>query len=137
MSIASALCRCILLFAHQAVCRAQKYLNAGADGIFPEALENQEEFERFARDVDTILLANMTEFGRTPYLSTDEFGDMGYNIVIFPVTLQRYAMKATQKALQTLKAQRSQKSLLDQMQTRSELYDLLGYAPELPTWTGD
>ncbi len=114
----------------EAVRRAQLYLEAGADGIFPEALENQQEFARFARDVDTILLANMTEFGKTPYLTVDEFGRMGYNIVIFPVTLQRYAMGATREALRTLKAERSQKSLIDRMQTRSELYDLLGYRPD-------
>ena len=111
----------------EAVRRAELYLRAGADGIFPEALESKEEFERFARDVDTILLANMTEFGKTPYLTADEFAAIGYNIVIFPVTLQRLAMKAAQDALRTLKQERSQQSLLDNMQTRRELYDLLDY----------
>lgn len=111
----------------EAVSRANQYTQAGADGIFPEALENQEEFERFAKDVDTILLANMTEFGKTPYLSADEFGQMGYNIVIYPVTFQRLAMKTVENSLQTLKKDGSMKSLVDQMQTRQELYDLLGY----------
>lgn len=111
----------------EAVRRAHAYLKAGADGIFPEALETREEFARFARDVDTLLLANMTEFGKTPFLTADEFGEMGYNLVIFPVTLQRVAMKATEDALRVLKAERSQKSLLDRMQTRRELYELLGY----------
>lgn len=110
-----------------AVRRAHLYLQAGADGIFPEALESREEFECFAKDVDTILLANMTEFGKTPYLTADEFGAIGYNLVIFPVSLQRIAMKATQEALRVLRAERSTKSLLDNMQTRAELYDLLGY----------
>lgn len=113
----------------EAVRRARLYLEAGADGIFPEALQSKEEFARFARDVDTILLANMTEFGKTPYLTADEFGEMGYNIVIFPVTLQRLVMKTTSKALQTIKRERSQKLLLDDMQTRQELYELLGYEP--------
>ena len=110
-----------------AVARAHAYLNAGADGIFPEALETREEFARFAKDVDTILLANMTEFGKTPYLTADEFGEMGYNIVIFPVTLQRVAMKAIEDALRVIKRDRSQKSIVERMQTREELYDVLGY----------
>ena len=111
----------------EAVERAHRYLDAGADGIFPEALHHREELGRFARDVDTVLLANMTEFGKTEYLTADEFAELGYNLVIFPVTFQRVAMKATEQALKTLKAERSQKSLLDRMQTRRELYDLLGY----------
>ncbi len=113
----------------EAVARARAYLDAGADGIFPEALETREEFERFARDVDTILLANMTEFGKTPYLPADEFGEMGYNIVILPVTLQRIAMKAMRNALRVIGSERSQRSIVDDMQTRQELYDLLGYRP--------
>ncbi|MBI4559268.1 MAG: methylisocitrate lyase [Candidatus Hydrogenedentes bacterium] len=110
-----------------AVRRAQKYLEAGADGIFPEALQTADEFRNFAQDVDTILLANMTEFGKTPYLTVDEFSAMGYNIVIFPVTLQRIAMKAMEDALHTLKREGAQRSLLEKMQTRQELYDLLAY----------
>lgn len=115
-----------------AVERAHAYLRAGADGIFPEALQCEEEFARFAKDVDTILLANMTEFGKTPYLSADEFAGMGYDIVIFPVTLQRYVMKATERALNTMKSERSQKSLVDDMQTRAELYALLDYDVKVP-----
>ncbi len=113
----------------EAVERANRYLEAGADAIFPEALEDRKEFQRFAKDVDTILLANMTEFGKTPYLTVDEFGELGYRIVIFPVTLQRIAMKATIEALKILRTERSQESLLDRMQTRKELYDLLDYNP--------
>ncbi len=111
----------------EAVSRAQAYLEAGADGIFPEALHDVEEFTRFAKDVDTILLANMTEFGKTPYLTVDEFAEMGYNIVIFPVTFQRLAMGVMQDALRTLKVERSQKSFVNRMQTRAELYELLEY----------
>jgi len=110
-----------------AVKRAHAYLEAGADGIFPEALQGAEEFARFAQDVDTILLANMTEFGKTPYLSVDEFAEIGYNIVIFPVTLQRIAMKAMQSALQELRETGTQRDMLELMQTRQELYELLDY----------
>lgn len=111
----------------EAVRRANAYLQAGADGIFPEALESREEFARFGRDVKSILLANMTEFGKTPYLTADEFAEMGYRIVIYPVTFQRIAMKATEEALRVLKIERTQRSVVDRMQTRKELYDLLGY----------
>ena len=114
----------------EAVRRAHLYIEAGADGVFPEALRSIEEIERFARDVDTILLANMTEFGKTPSLTAEEFAGMGYKIVIFPVTLQRVAMGALQRALRTLKCDGTQASLVDQMQTRDELYDLLGYRPD-------
>jgi methylisocitrate lyase len=116
----------------EAVRRAKMYIEAGADGIFPEALQNQDEFLRFAQDVDTILLANMTEFGKTPYLTADEFGEMGYNIVIYPVTFQRLAMKTMQDALQVLMTERSQKSIVDKMQTRQELYALLEYDMQTP-----
>lgn len=112
-----------------AVARAHAYLRAGADAIFPEALEDRAEFERFARDVPATLLANVTEFGRTPYLSVSEFAALGYRLVIFPVTLQRIAMKAMEQALRELRASGTQRGLLDQMQTRQELYDLLDYQP--------
>ncbi len=116
----------------EAVSRAHAYLKAGADGIFPEALQDVEEFARFAQDVDTILLANMTEFGKTPYLTVDEFADMGYRIVIFPVTLQRLVMGAARDALRILKTERSQQSFVDRMQTRAELYELLEYDMTIP-----
>lgn len=112
-----------------AVKRAHAYLEAGADGIFPEAMSSEEELERFAEDVDTILLANMTEFGRTPYLSVDRFGELGYDIVVFPVTLQRMAMRAMDEALLSIRECGSQEDLLNDMQTRDELYDLLHYRP--------
>jgi methylisocitrate lyase len=112
-----------------AVKRAHAYLEAGADAIFPEALESKEELARFARDVPAPLLANMTEFGKTPCLSVAEFAALGYKLVIFPVTLQRIAMKAIEGALAELKARGTQVGLLERMQTRQELYDLLGYRP--------
>ncbi len=115
-----------------AVARARAYVDAGADMIFPEALQNETEFERFAQDVAVPLLANMTEFGKTPYLTVDEFAGMGYRIVIFPVTLQRVAMKAVEHALATLRAHGTQRDLLERMQTRRELYDLLGYDVATP-----
>lgn len=110
-----------------AVARAHAYLRAGADGIFPEALTSREELARFARDVPALLLANMTEFGRTPYLSVAEFAALGYRLVIFPVTLQRIAMKAVGDALAELRQSGTQVGMLNRMQTRQELYELLGY----------
>jgi len=110
-----------------AVARAQACLKAGADMIFPEALQSREELERFARDVPAPLLGNMTEFGRTPYLTVAEWAALGYRLVIFPVTLQRVALKAVIEALAELQATGTQRGLLDRMQTRQELYDLLDY----------
>ena len=107
--------------------RANMYIEAGADAVFPEGLRSADEFAQVAKEVDTYLLANMTEFGSTPYLSVDEFGAMGYNMVIFPVTLQRTAMKAMENVLQIIKDTGCNEDALDQMQTRQELYDLLGY----------
>lgn len=112
-----------------AVHRAHAYLQAGADAIFPEALQDVEEFARFAQDVDSILLANMTEFGKTPYLPVERFAELDYNMVIFPVTLQRVAVKAMEEALRVLHNEGSQHALLDKMQTRDELYRLLDYRP--------
>jgi methylisocitrate lyase len=115
-----------------AVARSHAYLKAGADAIFPEALESREELERFARDVPAPLLGNLTEFGRTPLLLAEELAAIGYRIVIFPVTLQRVAIKAVTEALGELRQRGTQESLLDRMQTRQELYDLLGYNPAAP-----
>lgn len=111
-----------------AISRAQCYLEAGADVIFPEALESAKEFEEFARKVKAPLMANMTEFGRTPYLSVKEFGEMGYRMILFPMTAFRVAMKAIQQTLFELKNTGTQKGLLNRMQTRQELYDLVGYS---------
>lgn len=111
-----------------AIARARAYLKAGADGIFPEGLTSVEEFSAVAKALPkAILLANMTEFGKTPFISAAEFGRLGYAIVIFPVTLLRLAMKAVEKGLKELKERGSQKELIQIMQTRKELYDLLEY----------
>jgi len=110
-----------------AVARAHAYRQAGADVIFPEALQSREEFARFARDVPGPLLANMTECGRTPDLHVEEFTARGYRLVWGPGTRQRVAMKAVAGALAELRAAGTQQGLLPRMQTRQELYDLLGY----------
>jgi len=110
-----------------AVKRAHRYIEAGAGAVFPEALTTEEEFRRFARDVDVPLLANMTEFGKTPYFTVEEFAAMGYAMVLFPVTLQRAAMHAMERALEHLQREGTQRGLLDEMQTREALYDLLDY----------
>lgn len=109
--------------------RAKIYLDAGADGIFPEALESEAEFAQFARDVPAILLANMTEFGKSPALSAARLGEMGYRIVIFPMSLVRSAMRAVDDTLDAIASEGTTANLLGRMQTRRELYDLLGYDP--------
>ena len=111
----------------EAVRRAGAYVDAGADMIFPEALETREEFARFAEEARVPLLANMTEFGRGPLLTARELADLGYAAVLFPVTLLRVAMRAVDEALARLAADGTQQGLLDRMQTRAELYELLGY----------
>jgi methylisocitrate lyase len=116
-----------------AVRRARAYINAGADAIFPEALESADEFRTFARQLikeggKAPLVANMTEFGKTPYLSVGEFEELGYRLVLFPVTALRIATKAIDQLLAELRNRGSQRDLLEQMQTRQQLYDLLRYA---------
>jgi methylisocitrate lyase len=110
-----------------AVTRARAYVSAGADMVFPEALESADEFARFARLVDAPLLANMTEFGRSPLLSLDELAVLGYRAVLYPLTAFRAAMRAAEQTLIVLREQGTQRYLIDRMQTRAELYDLLGY----------
>jgi methylisocitrate lyase len=110
-----------------AVRRARLYLDAGADAIFPEALETADEFARFAREVPAVLLANMTEFGRGPNLDVATLGGLGYRLILFPLTAFRVAMKAAEEALRALHAAGHQRELLPRMQTRAELYDLLDY----------
>jgi methylisocitrate lyase len=112
-----------------AVKRAEKYLDAGADVIFPEALQSEEEFAEFARRIRAPLLANMTEFGKSPLLDLMRWGKMGYRLVIYPQTAFRIAMKAQQAALAELKTRGTQRSLIRNMQTREELYRLLKYDP--------
>ena len=110
-----------------AVARARLYLDAGADGIFPEALESAEEFADFARKVKCPLLANMTEFGRSPNLNVSELGAMGYRMVLFPLTAFRVAMRAAEQTLTDLFENGTQTESIRRMMTRAELYDLLGY----------
>lgn len=112
--------------------RAKAYVQAGADAVFPEALESAEEFRKFANalsqeGVKVPLVANMTEFGKTPYLSAREFEELGYRMVLFPVTLLRVATKAMEDMLVELKGLGTQRESLSKMHTRKELYDLLRY----------
>jgi methylisocitrate lyase len=110
-----------------ALARAAAYVEAGADMIFPEALESPDEFARFAREIKAPLLANMTEFGKSPLLSAKELSDLGIAAVLFPVTLLRTAMRAVSELLSELAATGTQRTALARMQTRAELYDLLDY----------
>jgi methylisocitrate lyase len=110
-----------------AIERGKMYLEAGADIIFPEALESKEEFARFAKEVKSPLLANMTEFGKTPLITAQEFKEMGYKYVIFPVTIFRVAAKAMKEALEVLLKEGTQKSLIDKMMTRKEQYEVINY----------
>jgi methylisocitrate lyase len=116
--------------------RAQKYLAAGADAIFPEALQTEEEFRTFAREINRPLLANMTEFGKSPLLSFEQLSELGYRMVIFPMSGFRVAMKATADFFAALKRSGTQTEWLDKMQTRKELYALLDYDPAADSWTG-
>jgi methylisocitrate lyase len=120
----------------QAVDRAGGYLEAGADAIFPEALQSAEEFRDFAKEIDLPLLANMTEFGRSPPLSFQELSDFGYRMVIFPMSAFRVAMKASEEFLRALKKSGAQSDWLEKMQTREELYELLDYDPTAASWRG-
>jgi methylisocitrate lyase len=110
-----------------AIDRAKAYADAGADMIFPEALQDHSEFERFRQAITVPLLANMTEFGKTKLLTTQQLASLGVNVVIYPVTTLRLAMKAVERGLTVLEKEGTQSSLLDDMQTRAELYDLLRY----------
>jgi methylisocitrate lyase len=110
-----------------AVERAKKYVAAGADWIFPEALATRDEFRSFAKEVNVPLVANMTEFGKSPLLTFSELNELGYRVVLYPVTLLRVAMTAAKAALSVIATEGTQRELLDSMQTRQELYDLLDY----------
>ena len=110
-----------------AVDRAKAYVDAGADMVFPEALADEAELAAFRKAVDVPLLANMTEFGKSPLLSAATLESLGYNVVIYPVTLLRLAMGAIEDGLRTILAEGSQQSLVPAMQTRKRLYELLHY----------
>ena len=111
----------------EAVHRARLYLAAGADAIFPEALESADEFAQFANDVDAPLLANMTEFGKSPLLDDAALGQMGYQMVLYPLTAFRAAMKAAADTLAELHKSGHQRNAVPNMMTRAELYDVLEY----------
>ena len=110
-----------------AVARAQLYLQAGADAIFPEALTSAEMFREFAARVKAPLLANMTEFGRTPFFTAAEFQAMGYRMVIWPVSSLRVANKAQAELYAAIRRDGGTQGMVDRMQTRAELYATIGY----------
>ena len=111
-----------------AIERARAYADAGADLIFTEALTSPAEFEKFRAAVDVPLLANMTEFGKSELLTTSQLTDIGYNVVIYPVTTLRLAMLAVENGLREIDSNETQSGLLDHMQHRERLYELLRYA---------
>jgi methylisocitrate lyase len=112
-----------------AVRRANLYRAAGADCIFPEGLQSEDEFARFAQECPGPLLANMTEFGKTPDITASRFAELGYSIVIHPLSMMRLAMGHVAKGLAALKRDGTVRAVLPEMQTRKELYELLGYEP--------
>src|SRR5256886_3371082 len=120
----------------RAVERAGEYLAAGADAIFPEALQSLEEFRDFAKEIDAPLLANMTEFAKSPLLTFEQLANFGYRMVIFPQSAFRVSMKASEKFFAALKKTGAQSDWIDKMQTRQELYDLLDYDPNAESWSG-
>jgi len=133
MIIARTDARAVEDFDH-AVERSRRYLQAGADAIFPEALQNADEFKAFASEVKAPLLANMTEFGRSPLLSFQELADFGYKLVIFPQSAFRVSMKASEEFLRDLKRAGTQSDWIAKMQTREQLYKLLDYDPAAESW---
>lgn len=110
-----------------AIARAKLYVQAGADAIFPEALTTQAEFEAFSNEIDVPLLANMTEFGRTPQTSAQEFEQLGYAMAIWPVSSLRIAAKAMEHFYTNLKQTGSAAQSVPHMQSRAELYELINY----------
>ena len=107
--------------------RCKAYIDAGADIIFPEALENESELEKVRKSLTSYLLANMTEFGKTKLLNYKDLENLGYNIVIYPVTTQRLAMKSVEDGLRAIFTDGHQNNIIDKMQTRKRLYDLVEY----------
>jgi methylisocitrate lyase len=111
----------------KAIDRAKAYVDAGAEMIFPEAMQNEQEFEAMRKAISVPLLANMTEFGKGKLYSKKELENLGYNMVIYPVTTLRLAMGATEKGLDIIKSTGSQNDAVSLMQTRQQLYDLTNY----------
>jgi methylisocitrate lyase len=110
-----------------AIARAKLYVEAGADAIFPEALTDANDFAKFSNEINAPLLANMTEFGKTEWTSAHDFHQLGYKMVIWPVSALRMAAKAHEELYATLKRDGWAKPLVDRMQTRAELYETIGY----------
>ncbi|GAK03798.1 methylisocitrate lyase [Geomicrobium sp. JCM 19037] len=111
----------------EALERIRAYVDAGADAIFPEALVNEEDFKYYADHISVPLLANMTEFGKTPYFTADQFENLGFSMVIYPVTSMRVAAKAYERVFAEIYAKGTQKDHLDEMQTRADLYETIQY----------
>ena len=110
-----------------AIDRAKAYVDAGADAIFPEAMEGEKEFEIFRKAIDVPMMANMTEFGKSPLLSAQQLENLGYNLVIYPVTTMRLAMGAVRDGLAEIAETGTQNGLIDKMHSRKELYELIRY----------
>ena len=107
--------------------RCKAYIDAGAEIVFPEALANEKDFEKVRKSLDCYLLANMTEFGKSKLLNYKDLENLGYNIVIYPVTSQRLAMKNVEDGLRAIFKDGHQNNIIDKMQTRKRLYDLVEY----------
>ena len=107
--------------------RCKSYIDAGAEIIFPEALKDENEFEKVRKSLSSYLLANMTEFGKSKLLDYKELENLGYNIVLYPVTTQRLAMKNVEDGLRAIFTDGHQNNIIDKMQTRKRLYDLVDY----------
>ena len=119
-----------------AIERAKAYVDAGADMVFPEAMRSPADFEAFRKAVDVPLLANMTEFGKSELLTVEQLESLGLNLVIYPVTTLRLAMGAVEDGLRTIREEGTQAGLVDRMQTRKRLYELLDY-PAYNAFDGD
>ena len=107
--------------------RCKAYVDAGADMIFPEAMKDEPEFERMRKELKCYLLANMTEFGKSKLLTKKELENLGYNLVIYPVTTQRLAMKNVEDGLRQIFEEGHQNNVIDKMQTRKRLYEVVDY----------
>ena len=107
--------------------RCKAYIGAGAEIVFPEALNDEKDFEKVRKELSCYLLANMTEFGKSKLLNYKQLEDLGYNIVIYPVSTQRLAMKNVEDGLRAIFADGHQNNIIDKMQTRKRLYDLVEY----------
>jgi methylisocitrate lyase len=111
-----------------AISRANDYVDAGADAIFSEALETKDEFKKFSKEVRAPLMANMTEFGKSPLLSVDELRSIGYRMVIFPLTVFRSVLKNMDSIYRNLYSAGTQRDFMDSLMSRKEYYDIIGYS---------